>query len=201
MDRTSAETLTVGAFLGGLYAFQAGPRWVAARIGDEAIGEYWVACLPVLPLMIGCWLAVPWLMRFHGGAAALDEEMRRHVDDEERPWIWRKLLAENQRGKSPRWRHGYLALMPLPLLLTVTTCLVMYANSALSGPYEEAKCDSIRSWVYEGKKSRAFVCRRSTGEALEEGLTEKPGPDHFVARVRRGALGVWLLDGASVRSN
>jgi hypothetical protein len=200
MDRGTSDALMVGVFGGGLYALQAVPRWVATRIVDEPLGQYWVACLPALPLMLGYWLAVPWLMRLQGGAAVLDEEMRGQVDDAERPWFWRKLLEGNLRAKSPRLRHGYLALMPLPALLAVTTGVVMYANSALSGTYEEANCDVIRSWKFDGKWSRAFVCRRSIGEALEEGLTEGPRPDHFTARVRRGALGVWLLDGRSVRS-
>jgi hypothetical protein len=83
----------------------------------------------------------------------------------------------------------------------VAGIIVESANSAFSGPYEDAQCTVVRSWKYEGKTSLAFACRRSSGEALEEGVSPRPLPPRFGARVRRGALGVWLLDRTSVRGD
>jgi len=90
--------------------------------------------------------------------------------------------------------------MPFPVLLLVSIVVIESANSAFSGPYEDARCMVVRSWKYHGETSLAFACQRSGGEALEEGVSRPPLPARFSARVRRGALGVWLLDRSSVRA-
>jgi hypothetical protein len=75
--------------------------------------------------------------------------------------------------------------MPFPALLLVSITFVESANSAFSGPYEDARCMVVRSWKYKGETSLAFACQRSNSEPLEEGVSPPPLPARFSARVRR----------------
>ena len=214
MRRPEAKTLMLGLFLGGLFSLRAIPRLVAARIRDLPLGPYWVAWAAVPVCLLTGWLAVPWLVRLQGGPSAVDEKMREFTqkygdppeDGVERPLFFYTVTRFTVRGvegslsaKRPWLRYGHLSVVPVPALLLLCIVVVQGANSAFSGPYEDARCMVVRSWKYKGETSLAFACQRANGEALEEGSSAPPLPPRFTARVRRGALGVWLFDRTSVR--
>jgi len=212
MRQRIAETIFLVLFLGGLLALNVVPAWVAARIRDEPLGEYWLAWLMAPLWLVLLWLAVPWFVQLSGGAAAVDEGMRKDIVRAREPmqlfwpflmmsrWLAVKGLEGSLRAASPRRRYGHLAVMPFPALVLLTIVLMQITNSALSGPYEPVTCAVVRSWVQDGKASRVFVCHRASGEALEEGGPSAFVPNRFAARARKGGLGVWLLDRRGVQS-
>jgi hypothetical protein len=214
MRGPKVKTQMLGLFFGGLGGLLLIPRVLAERIRDLPLGQYWVAWASAPACLLACWLAVPWLVRLEGGSSAVDEDMRRDAERARRPpddtfqvplfsravaWLTVRGVEGSLKTKSPRRRYGHLAVMPFPALLLLSIVVVESANSAFSGPYEDARCMVVRSWKYKGETSLAFVCQRSSGEALEEGVSARPLPARFSARVRRGALGVWLFDRTSVR--
>jgi hypothetical protein len=214
MRGPEVKTLMLGLFFGGLIGLLLIPRVLADRIRDLPLGPYWVAWAAAPACLLAGWLAVPWLVRLQGGSSAVDEDMQRDAETARRPpndtfqvplfsqavaWLTTKGVEGSLKTKSPRRRYGHLAIMPFPALLLLSIVVVESANHAYSGPYEDARCMVVRSWKYKGETNLAFACQRSSGEALEEGVSFPPLPARFTARVRRGALGVWLFDRTSVR--
>lgn len=213
MRPLQVKTLMMGLFFWGLLGLHLIPGSIAERIRDLPLGEYWVAWAAAPLCLLAGWLAVPWLVRLQGGPSAVDEEMRQYTERDRRPgqdgfvplfsravaWLTTKGLEGSLAVKSPRRRYGHLGIMPFPALLLLSIVVVQGANSVFSGPYEDARCMVVRSWKYRGETSLAFACQRSDGDALEEGVSVRPLPPRFSARVRRGALGVWLFDQTSVR--
>src|SRR5580692_10598504 len=103
MRRRTAETIFGVLFLDGLLGLSIVPAWVAARIGDEPLGPYWLAWLMApLWLLLG-WLAVPWFVQLSGGAAAVDEGMRSDIARARQPMLlfWPFLMVSRWLASTP----------------------------------------------------------------------------------------------------
>lgn len=208
-----ARSWPAGLCVAGLAGLVLLGRSTSAGAGDLALGNYWLAWAAAPVCLLACWIAIPWMVRLQGGGAAIDADMRTAADEAAHrsetggaPTLLHSLVdrlvvrgARDLSVRSPRRRYAHLGLMPVPALLLLSILGIRGANSAFAGPYEDVQCAVTRSWRYQGRTNVAFTCSRSSGEALEEGMVDRPFPFHFVARARPGGLGVWLLDQGSVR--
>jgi hypothetical protein len=185
------------------------------RHGEMVMGTSWSALVIGFLWFVPCWAAVPWLVRLYGGPAALDEDLRKDMEDARAlaltggfpvfDQVVGRLTELGVRGslqaKSIRRRYGHLALAPWPALTVVSTLAIRSINDSFAAPYEDVQCMVIHTFQNEGRTERGFVCRRSGGEQIDETDTYSAVPGAFSAKARRGALGVWLLDPKTIVPN
>jgi hypothetical protein len=195
-------------FFGGLIGIIRLMSQPDVRHGELVVGTNWIALVTGFLWFVPCWAAVPWLVRLYGGAAALDEDLRKDLDEARAPKpqvdllvfpeAMRRLAAIGLRGslqvKSIRRRYGHLALAPWPTLAVVSTLATQSINDAFAAAYEDVQCMVTGTFKNEGRIEHAFICRRSGGEEIAETDTFREFPAMFSAKARRGALGIWLLD-------
>jgi hypothetical protein len=134
-------------FVGGLFGLFVASRGFTCAVGEIPVGDAWLVWATVPVGLLTAWLAIPWLVRMHGGPAALDEDMQRDADRMRGPregmprpsmaggiaWLTALALDAGLKATSPRRRYAHLAVLLFPSLVLLSWMLAEHANAAFAG--------------------------------------------------------------------